>query len=432
MWLWLHARCISILVCTFPAVDQDRISVYGPNEINHSPESPGMLTLEDRLIAAKHRPSGFDYLRLGLSISVVLSHTINITYGGPVEGAIQESPLRPIIGLLLPMFFALSGFLVAGSLERCRTLFSFLGLRGIRLIPALMVDTVLSALIIGTIFTTLPLSQYFSDPLFRLYFLNIIGVVHFSLPGVFDSNPVPSIINSQLWTLPYEMFCYLSLSSLAFLRIVRRSRAFIPVLLGLNAALLMYELYLRPRYAFPFITGLALVQGFLYGIAFYLYRAKVIWNSWLAIFSLIATAVLMQPRFQLWGDYIQPIFSTYLTVYIGLFQPRRLRFMEKGDYSYGIYLYGFPLQEVVVYLTGEAGHHWYINAVLALPLIFLVAMFSWWCVEKPALKLRPMLIRFEDRFVALRAKFPGLGALLPEPLPHRGRPSIDPAVQKAA
>ncbi|MCI0735547.1 MAG: acyltransferase family protein, partial [Beijerinckiaceae bacterium] len=148
----------------------------------------GQVNLSDRLTVTVGRPSGFDYMRLGLAVSVVLLHSFRTTYGDDAE--LWETPLRPFLRVILPMFFALSGFLVAGSLERSKTMITFLGLRVIRIYPALAVEVTLSALLIGTAVTTLPLGSYFSDPLFWKYLLNAIGDVHFYLPGVFETNPV--------------------------------------------------------------------------------------------------------------------------------------------------------------------------------------------------------------------------------------------------
>lgn len=77
------------------------------------------------------------------------------------------------------MFFALSGFLVIGSLERSKTLVTFLGLRAFRIVPTLKVDVVLAALIIGPIVTTLDFKEYFTEIGFRSYFLNILGDIQF-------------------------------------------------------------------------------------------------------------------------------------------------------------------------------------------------------------------------------------------------------------
>ena len=118
---------------------------------------------------------------------------------------------RPITLSYLPMFFALSGFLVTGSALRTGRLIPFLGLRVLRLLPALLVEVTLSAIILGATFTQLPLSEYYASPMFWSYFLNIVGDIHLFLPEVFNNNNT-DIVNSNLWTLPWELQCYIVMS----------------------------------------------------------------------------------------------------------------------------------------------------------------------------------------------------------------------------
>ena len=82
-------------------------------------------TLAERFAETGGRPSGFDYLRIILALSVVALHSVITTKGVAADVMMWETPLRPLLRAVLPMFFALSGFLVAGSLERCRSLISF-------------------------------------------------------------------------------------------------------------------------------------------------------------------------------------------------------------------------------------------------------------------------------------------------------------------
>jgi peptidoglycan/LPS O-acetylase OafA/YrhL len=97
-----------------------------------------------------------------LAVSVVIVHSVKKTYG--VDSELWATPLRPFERAIIPMFFALSGFLVAGSLERSETTLTFIGLRLIRIYPALAVEVALSAFLIGMAVTALPLATYFQDP----------------------------------------------------------------------------------------------------------------------------------------------------------------------------------------------------------------------------------------------------------------------------
>ena len=158
-----------------------------------------MPSLADQLALARNRPAGFDYMRIVLAATIIGLHSLNVTLG--LGQALQvQSTLRIGVAMILALFFALSGFLVTASLLRCKSLISFLGLRLLRIGPALAVETTLSAIIIGSLFTELPLAQYFADPKFHAYFLNIIGDIQYELPGVFLNNPLPKLVNCQLWT----------------------------------------------------------------------------------------------------------------------------------------------------------------------------------------------------------------------------------------
>ena len=108
-------------------------------------------------------------------------------------------------------------------------------------LPALFVEVTLSALVLGPLFTRLPLADYFSDPQFMRYFGNIVGIlITFYLPGVFESGYVP-VVNGNLWTLPSEFHCYLitaalMISGLAYNRtfLTAVMAAVTVVLIGLN------------------------------------------------------------------------------------------------------------------------------------------------------------------------------------------------------
>ena len=107
--------------------------------------------------------TGFDYLRIGLALAVLVWHSFILSAGsGALYRAAWGGSFRFLLAIILPMFFALSGFLVAGSLERTRVP-QFVVLRALRLVPALAVEVTLSALILGAVFTTLPLGQYFTE-----------------------------------------------------------------------------------------------------------------------------------------------------------------------------------------------------------------------------------------------------------------------------
>jgi len=182
----------------------------------------GGETIGERLSATRGRTTGFDYLRAGLSISVIGFHSIVTSYGLVHAHGVWNGWWRPFIAVILPAFFALSGFLVSASLIRCRTIEGFLTLRVLRLVPALFFEVMISALILGSLLTDFTLRDYFASPLFRTYWLNILGDIHFQLPGLFLDNPDPNVVNHQLWTIPVELKCYLAITGISLIGFARK------------------------------------------------------------------------------------------------------------------------------------------------------------------------------------------------------------------
>jgi peptidoglycan/LPS O-acetylase OafA/YrhL len=257
----------------------------------------------------------------------------------------------------------------------------------------------LSALILGPLMTTLPLQAYFSDPLFFSYFFNAVGYIHFSLPGLFLANPTPNIVNGQLWTVPRELQCYLLLTALALIRFVGRKLVFLLIVIALGAFFWVKQLLAGPMRIDPFHIAPAdvLICAFLAGVATYNYREIVPWSAGLfALCALLVAGLLSLP----YGDYFIPLPAAYATVYLGLLNPPKTGVLRGADYSYGLFLYGYAIQQSVAWL-GPWTHHWYVNLALALPMAAVFAALSWTLVEKPALRLRRHLPAIERALAAL-------------------------------
>ena len=123
------------------------------------PRHPTLLT---RLEEARGRPTGFDYLRLTLAVGVIFWHSFVVSYGMLWVHGAMGGLAKPFVSIVLPSFFALSGFLVMASFDRSNIIV-FAGLRILRIGPALAVETIVSAVVIGALFTNEPLRAYFTD-----------------------------------------------------------------------------------------------------------------------------------------------------------------------------------------------------------------------------------------------------------------------------
>ncbi|MCI0466590.1 MAG: acyltransferase [Beijerinckiaceae bacterium] len=282
----------------------------------------------------------------------------------------------------------------------------------IRIYPALAVEVVLSAVLIGAAVTTLPLTQYFSDPLFLLYLRNALGDIHFYLPGVFADTPWRGMVNFQLWTVPFELLCYLTLIALTLAGCLRHKILFPLAAAGMAAAHVILRSY-KYGWELPVIdghfTGPLLVICFLTGLSLYFFKDKLVWSF--GLFAAALTASIPLLWYGRYWDYPAIITVGYVTVYLGLTNFRRLLVIKGADYSYGIYLYGFVIQQLFVYLAEP--RFWWQNALVCVPAACLFAAFSWHFVEKPAQKLKQPLALAERHYLAFKARLPVLLAFSP-------------------
>lgn len=379
-------------------------------------------TIEARLKASGGITNGFDYMRLMLAFFVLCFHTIDVL--GGTSRWFWWTPLRPLPYWILPSFFALSGFLVCGSLMRVRDLTTFMTYRAVRILPALTVEVMLSALLLGPLLTTLSWHSYFSHPEFWSYFLNILGDIHMELPGVFKETKT-QLVNVSLWTIPYELWSYIALFSLAVTGLVRNRvimlvlvvLAMIFLTLGLphpsDPLALLREsgltgppppglpLDLLSRFATRDTVeppGRLLVLAFLLGVLSYQWRDRIL-LSW-PVFLVMLVAMFWFNRIE---TFIFMFFATipvvYVTMFLGTLHPPKKTFLMEGDYSYGFYLFAFPVQQTLAYLF-PALRHWWLIIPVATVVTLGFAWLSWNFIEKPVLGRKKEIARWMGRGVS--------------------------------
>lgn len=362
------------------------------------------MTLGQRLEITGGRPTGFDYLRIALACSVIVAHSVGISYGNDFATMFYGIPgINALAMLILPMFFSLSGFLVAGSAARARSLIGFLGLRAIRIYPALTVEVALSAFILGPFFTDLPIGQYFTDHTFLRYLVNVTGDISYYLPGVFHFNPTPDLVNYQLWTVPFELYCYASIAVLMLIGATTRPKLFLTLTCALTVVEFAHHLYTHwhnplARDFAGHIGGGLLVCSFLFGVSVFLFADQLPWSRRWGIASGILTIALLNVPL---AEYLAVVPAAYLTVYLGLMNPPKRGILRGADYSYGVYLYGWPVQQALVAAFPWC-RVWWVNIILTLLLAGGFAALSWHFIEKPALAARKPLKAFEDRWLAAK------------------------------
>jgi len=395
---------------------------------------------------------GFDFLRVFLALCIVGFHSLSVTgeYCGNVPHAgeicpspsLDETPFWMVHYALVPMFFALSGFLISASAMRL-SLKNFLINRGMRIVPALAVDTFVCALIIGPLFTTVPLQHYFWSGEFASFFLNIVGWVHFTLPGVFTTNAVPRV-NGSLWTVPFEVICYVLMSGMIVTRIIRTQFVVLAFVgLYLFTCVSVECSGLLDHIASPLVDralSIAFIKpeaqavtAFLFGIIVFQNRHIIPYSfSLFLASSLLIGVVAFTLPFEIGQSsplrfLLMPALA-YVTVFVGLTPMPLPGFFKTGDYSYGIYLYHQPFLQIIVILCPTLALAPHTGAgfafLAALPFVIGVAWLSWHMVEKPILALRKRFSMVAKiRGVTDAAKNPS-SSTQPIPIQRVSQPSL--------
>jgi peptidoglycan/LPS O-acetylase OafA/YrhL len=360
----------------------------------------GRLSIGDKLDQNRGVGEGFDFLRVFLAVSIVACHSYWVIAPYSDVGNRRETWFQ--VQALVPMFFALSGFLITGSAQRLH-LRDFMINRGLRIIPALAVEILGSAFVLGPIFTALPLRQYFASKQTWHYLTNIVGRINYWLPGVFGEGHLRSnVVNTSLWTIPLEISCYAIMAALIIFALIKRPRSiFIVAILYVFAGLIGQVLLHIPATQSHIPTSMAdlivgrgppLILFFLVGITAYLYRYKIRYSPLLFGLAIIwcVLAAAFAPLKWIETPAISALIClpiVYIVAFVGVSNISKLPIYHRGDYSYGIYLYGYPIQQAIKTLLPAISNPWVLTAI-AIPTVSLFAAFSWHCIEKPILKMR--------------------------------------------
>jgi peptidoglycan/LPS O-acetylase OafA/YrhL len=348
------------------------------------------------------RQNNFDALRLVAAISVIFSHSFLIAEGTQNrEWLILLTGNQCILGLTgVFVFFAISGFLVTQSFEQTANPLHFLAKRALRIFPGLFVATLVSAFVLGPLVTTLPLGAYLSRPEPYEYVLGntlLDQSVH-ELPGVsFIDNPVGLEINGSLWTLRLEFTMYLMVLGLGLLRLLRLRVAL--VLLAFGMTCLHFEMLDELEkwgWFFQLLSGWGWLVGFFAaGMLLYKLRDTRIFDGRIALLTLGGLVLSVPLR-----EFIPlfPVFGCYLALWLAL-NPHLpvIPAARFGDLSYGLYIYGWPVEEAVMWFSGGRAPWWQVF-LIALPAASAIAFLSWHLIERPMLRLKPGSRRAAARY----------------------------------
>ncbi len=278
------------------------------------------------------------------------------------------------------IFFWVSGFLITMSYIRRPKFIPFILARVLRIFPALIVCVLLSALVLGSLCTILPLSEYLHHPDVWRYIRgnSFLNDVRWFLPGVFEGNNHKGVVNGSLWTLNGEIRMYLFVLLLGSFGLLANATRFGWAL----ASLIVIALFVPSIHLVQQPEFLGVGAFFAFGAFCYVHRAAVPVSGYLVLGLAFLTLCLRgQPGYFLMFS----AFTAYATLWFS-YGPRLPSLEKYGDYSYGLYLYGFPIQQLVAYLQPELGP--LRSLCLSFPLTLAFAIASWHFVEKPMLRFK--------------------------------------------
>jgi peptidoglycan/LPS O-acetylase OafA/YrhL len=288
---------------------------------------------------------------------------------------LQRAPNDDVISLgslAVGIFFFTSGFLITASAERS-TLFGFAWKRFLRLVPALAFVVLITTFILGPALTAD--ANYFSTFETYKYLLNILFKFSPYLPGVFLDNPYPRAVNGSLWTLFFEASCYFVMF-LAMTFGLLKYRYFFTILVTFAMAA---PILISTEYRLTLIFC-DLYTFFGVGTLAYLFRRYVPVSSYIFLLASIA-AILCIFYFD-----ARPVLVISLGYCVIMLAYSENKLHLPGDYSYGIYVWAFPIQQIVSQLN--PGISWIGNIMLALPPTLAISAVSWHFIERPVMRLK--------------------------------------------
>ncbi|WP_426510430.1 acyltransferase family protein [Dactylosporangium sp. McL0621] len=402
------------------------------------------------------RDNSFGFLRLFFAFLVLLSHTYPLGYGRDDPGAGITNGQAELGEIGIIGFFVISGFLITRSGLRFG-LGRFLWHRALRILPGFWVCLAFTAFVLAPLVALLERGNLrgfwsHSDGPVQYVVKNLfVAMQQYGISDLLRDTPYAhrtgdSVFDGSLWSLMYEVGCYFMIGGLALVGVLKRAKVVVLVMAAAGFAVMVYDLIQAPhvpgpqgihgpvfgfhgldRYSLIYLTYL-----FLLGAVFELYKNRIVMNDAGAVLAVVVVVATVE----LGGVDVlgYPAFA-YLILWSAIRLPKWLRGIgRRQDYSYGFYIYAFPVQQLLV-LFGVPDWGLWTYALVATVGTFALAVPSWHLVERPAMRFKDWTPRWAQRTTAgdqasgmstREAPEPSAAAtqtsLAEGPSPARGRP----------
>ena len=362
------------------------------------------IVLNDTLDREKNN---FDLIRLILAVMVIFGHSFYLMpNGGWQDPGTILLKVNFLGSLAVGSFFFLSGIFISQSYVTYNSPLKFILLRIARLYPGLLVCLITSAFLLGPIVTDVSIKNYFSDvgpycylmknwgilPLYSPAYCPDLSAIY--LPGVFQNNFYVKAVNGSLWTLTPEIICYGYLLIFGLIGVLYKPRLIILCVLLL---VVLHNFHPALFYYFSDLNSdkLKIALSFLAGVLAFATKDRLTISF---SYLLILLSLLFLSWFSSMKEWIFYIFIFYLILVAGA-NPTIRKIRLNGDYSYGVYIYGFPVQQAFNHFYPQIES--YPSMFITIPLSLIMGYISWNLIEKPS------LLAIKGRIKALtRAKAP--------------------------
>jgi len=339
-----------------------------------------MKTIEDVFDPARN---SLNAIRLLLAATVIVSHSWLVNGMGlpPMVGG-TDPGLVAVAG-----FFAISGYLVTSSRLRASSLRSYLWRRFLRIYPAFITALVVVAFVFAPLSALIDPSSQVNWGSAGLYVLSNAGLFlrQVTVEHTLINNAFPFVWNVPLWTLFYEAGWYLFVGVLvSFMPRRLLNLAWIALLAICTTLSLIFHLW--PGFiVFPILDNMASLGSFFCaGALLFAYRTRIPSSPLIAAIAVVLAVLLCSL-----GVFkpLAAVAVAYLVFYAGSHLPFT-GVGRRNDISYGMYIYGFPIQQLLILVLGGAALPLWLFALSSVAATVPLAWLSWLAVEKPALRMR--------------------------------------------
>lgn len=332
------------------------------------------------------RNNSFDLIRHIAALSVLFSHHFALSgFSEPVIG------LTSLGGLGVMIFFAISGFLITASWVRSESVTDYISKRCRRIFPALIVCCLIMIYIIAPIFSSRSaLSYIFSMDSLEGFFSYALLQFRYPFISDFGSDYIfKNAINGSLWTLKFEFFDYILISMI----LISKKLMTLKTVFILIASVIVFKLsgvaFERDYYIYraamttiPFAVGAIIYTS---GVT----RMKFWWLS----FPISIVVIITACYFKEYASF--QIGVSIMTLYVGtLFKDTLIN--GRFDISYGVYIYAFPIQQLVI---NELHLTFIASLILSTAITVIAGVISWLLIEKPFIGKNKKHVYHEEKRV---------------------------------